>query len=150
MKVVVDSNIVFSAILNTNSKVGHLLINGASYFDFFTIKLLEDEVYKHKAKIQEISGFSERQFERTYKLITSKITFLDEGILSEKEISETIEIVSEIDENDTLFVALANHLACPLWTGDLKLIKGLKRKSYSKPIKTSEFNEIFLNKVTRY
>ena len=150
MKVVIDSNIVFSAILNTNSKVGHLLINGASHFQFFTIKLLEEEIYKHKQKIQEISGFSDRQFERTYKLIISKITFLDEGILSEEEISKTLEVVSDIDENDTLFVALANHLACPLWTGDRKLIKGLRRKSYSHPITTSEFNEIFLRKISKH
>lgn len=32
MKIVVDSNIVFSAILNSEGKIGNLLINGSKYF----------------------------------------------------------------------------------------------------------------------
>lgn len=40
MKIVIDLNIVFSAILNTKSKIGQLIINGSKYFDFYTVGLL--------------------------------------------------------------------------------------------------------------
>ena len=42
MKIVVDSNIVFSAILNTRSNIGQLIINGSSHFDYYTIGLLKE------------------------------------------------------------------------------------------------------------
>jgi hypothetical protein len=35
MKIVVDSNIVFSAILNTQSNIGQLILNSSKYFNFF-------------------------------------------------------------------------------------------------------------------
>ena len=62
MKIVVDSNIVFSAILNTKSKIGQLIINGSKYFDFFTIGLLKEEIKNHKDKIIEVSKYSNDQF----------------------------------------------------------------------------------------
>lgn len=46
MKIVIDSNIVFSAILNTKSKIGQLIINGSQYFDYYTIGLLKTEIKK--------------------------------------------------------------------------------------------------------
>ncbi|NEN25233.1 hypothetical protein G3O08_17185 [Cryomorpha ignava] len=32
--IIVDSNILFSAILNLNSRMGQILINGQEYYDF--------------------------------------------------------------------------------------------------------------------
>jgi len=37
-------------------------------------------------------------------------------------------LTKNVDEFDTPFVALSLELASPLWTGDKKLIKGLKQK----------------------
>lgn len=36
MKIVIDSNIVFSAILNKNGKIGDLLLNSDDVFQFYT------------------------------------------------------------------------------------------------------------------
>ena len=54
MKIVVDSNIVFSALLNTKSKIGQLLINGSQYFDFYTVKLLRSEIIRHRKKFLQL------------------------------------------------------------------------------------------------
>lgn len=51
MKIIVDSNIVFSSILNTQGKLGQLLINGARFFDFYSIGLLKDEILEHRKKL---------------------------------------------------------------------------------------------------
>lgn len=125
MKIVVDSNIVFSSILNTQSKLGQLLINGARFFDFYSIGLLKDEIIEHKDKIKKLSGFTELQFQQTYQLISNKIQFIDDILLSDKDISKAVELVKDIDDNDLLFVALNNHLHSVLWTGDKKLANGL-------------------------
>lgn len=62
MKIVVDSNIVFSAFLNTKSNIGQLIINGSKYFDFYTVGLLKEEVLNHKEKITDLTNYTESQF----------------------------------------------------------------------------------------
>jgi predicted nucleic acid-binding protein len=146
MKVVVDSNIVFSAILNTKSKIGQLIINGSQYFDFYTIGLLRDEVIKHKNKILTLTKYSADQFNTIFQLITSRIIFIDEILLTDGDISKAIELVAGIDPDDALYVALNNHLLAHLWTGDKRLINGLKKKGYSRVLTTDDFYDIYLNK----
>ncbi len=146
MKIVVDSNIVFSALLNTKSKIGQLLINGSQYFDFYTVKLLRSEIIRHRKKILTITGFTLKQFDETFQIISSKIKFIDDILISDIDLKESEEIVSEIDINDSMFMALNNHLSSHFWTGDKKLLTGLKKKGYSKILNSDELFEIFLEK----
>jgi len=148
MKIIVDSNIVFSAILNSQGKIGQLIINGSKFFKFYTVRLLKDEIEEHKDKILKISGFTSEQFIKSYQTITKRITFVDEILISDKDLLKAIDMVAEIDENDALFVALTNHLNGKLWTGDKMLISGLKKKRYSKTISTNDLYEQFLEKQT--
>ena len=53
MKIIVDTNIVFSAMLNSQGKIGQLIINGDKFFKFYTVGLLEEEIWNHKDKIQK-------------------------------------------------------------------------------------------------
>jgi predicted nucleic acid-binding protein len=146
MKVIVDSNIVFSAILNSQGKFGNLLINGSRYFEFYTVSLLKAEILEHKEKIIKVSELTESQFEKAYQVITKRIIFVDEILLSDSDILKAIELVSGVDEDDALFVALKNHLKSKLWTGDKKLINGLKNKGFNRIITTEELYELFLDK----
>jgi len=146
MKIVVDSNIIFSAILNSKSKIGQLIINGSKYFDFYTVGLLKDEIFKHKDKILDLTNFTEDQFIDTFHLITSRLVFLDDILLTDSDLNKAIDLVSGIDQDDALFVALTNHLIANLWTGDKRLINGLKKKGYSRTLTTDELYEIFLDK----
>ena len=146
MKIIVDTNIVFSAILNSQGKIGQLIINGSKFFTFYTVGMLKDEIGEHKDKILKISGFTNEQFVKSYETITKRITFLDEILISDKELIKALDLVEDIDENDALFVALTNHLNGKLWTGDKKLIAGLQRKGYPKTLSTDELYEQFLGK----
>ena len=56
MKLIVDANIVFSAILNTNGKIGDLLMNSRKQFKFIAPEFLRIEVAKHYTKLAKISG----------------------------------------------------------------------------------------------
>jgi predicted nucleic acid-binding protein len=146
MKIVVDSNIVFSAILNTKSRIGQLIITGSKYFDFYTVGLLKEEIIEHKDKIINITGFTEIQFEEIYQSIINRIRFVDDILLTEHDIKKAIDLVSGIDNDDSMFLALNNHLTANLWTGDKRLITGLKKKGYTRIITTDELNEIFVLK----
>lgn len=142
MKIIIDSNIVFSAILNSQGKIG----NGSKFFKFFTVGLLKQEIEEHKDKILSISGFTNQQFRQSFQSITNRITFVDEILISDKDLNKAIALVADIDENDALFVALTNHLNGKLWTGDKKLTSGLKQKGFPKTISTTELYEQFLEK----
>ncbi len=146
MKIVVDSNIVFSAILNTKGKIGQLIINGSEFFNFYSIALLKEEIMEHKAKILKITGLKEKQFEEVFQIIISRIKFIDDIVLSAEKIKEAENLVLGIDNDDTMFVALNNYLSAKLWTGDKQLIKGLKKKEYFQTITTDELHAIFLEK----
>jgi len=146
MKIVVDSNIVFSAILNTKSKIGQLIINGSKYFDFYTVGLLKDEILNHKDKILGLTNYTQDQFIDTFQLITSRLLFVDDILLTDNDLNKAIDLVSGIDQDDALFVALTNHLVANLWTGDKRLINGLKKKGYLRVLTTDELYDIFLDK----
>ena len=148
MKIIVDTNIVFSAILNSQGKIGQLIINGSKFFTFYTVGLLREEIGEHKDKILKISGFTNEQFTKSYETITKRITFVDEILISDKELLKALDLVADIDENDALFVALTNNINGKLWTGDKKLISGLQKKRFLKTISTDELHEQFLGKQT--
>lgn len=149
MKIVVDSNIVFSAILNSDGNIGQLILEGSEYFDFFSIGLLKDEILNHKKKILQIGHFSEEQFTKVYLLVLSKITFVEDIVLSTNDLMSAYELVKDIDENDAMFVALSSCLNAKLWTGDKKLIRGLSRKNYLNTLTTSELYNNYLELISK-
>ncbi len=146
MKIVIDTNIIFSAILNTQSKIGQILISGSQFFDFYSIGLLQEEIRNHQDKILNISKYSIQQYEEIYRRLISKITFIDDELLLDSEIDIALTLTKDIDENDTLFVALANQLHSYLWTGDKKLHIGLHAKGYNRIITTEEMYQMFLER----
>ena len=144
MKIVIDTNIVFSAILNTQGKIGQILISGSKHFKFYSVGLLKDELNKHREKILRISDYSSNQYEEILQTITSKIHFIDDIFISDKSVEAAWELTKGIDDNDTLFIALANELNSFVWTGDKKLISGLRAKGFNKVLTTDDFYKRFL------
>ena len=122
MRIIVDSNIVFSTLLNTKSNIGQILLTGGKYFDFFSTNLLKEEIIRHKNKILKIAKLEESTFQEIFQLIQSKIRFIDESLLTNQELEKAQNLVKHIDVNDTLFVALSQNLKAHIWTGDKVLI----------------------------
>lgn len=146
MRLVVDSNIVFSAILSTQGRFGQLLLNGTRHFEFYTIALLAEEIDRHKQKIMRIAALDEAAYQQTVRSILSKLTFVDNIALSEQELRNAMELTADIDEEDAMFVALNDHLNAHLWTGDRKLANGLRDKGYDRIVSTDEVYSLFLKK----
>lgn len=47
MKIVVDTNIIFSSILNSNSNIGDLIFNSDNQFEFYSCSYMRFEILKH-------------------------------------------------------------------------------------------------------
>ncbi len=140
MKIIVDTNIVFSAILNANSRIGKVLLNAKEHFQFFTCNYLQVEIQRHRSKLLKITKLSEEQLSELEKLVTQKITFIDERLIPQDLLLKTEAQLKAIDPNDTVFVALTKHLEGKLWTGDMQLYRGLKAKRFKDIILTSELS----------
>lgn len=143
MKIVVDTNIVFSGILNSTSRIGRLLLTSKRHFQFYSCEFLRYELLKHRKRLLKLTKLSEPELVELESLVMQNIAFINEALIPEVVLMAAEQLVSDIDPDDTLFVALANHLKAKLWTGDKELIEGLRTKGYKRVITTSELFELF-------
>lgn len=148
MRLIVDTNIAFSGILNSNSRIGELLIKSKDYFSFFSVDQLKIELQKHKEKIKKIANYSEEEYIEVKELAISKIKFIRDTLIPKSDLLTAEELLQDIDLDDTVFLALSIHLKAKLWTGDIELIKGLSEKGYFNTITTKELLKIYLDKKT--
>jgi predicted nucleic acid-binding protein len=142
MKIIVDTNIVFSALLNSNNKIGRLLLDSRDKFHFYSCKYLQKEIRRHTSKIKQYSSLNNDDLAELITLVESRIFFLDEELLPPTIIAEAKELVADIDFDDFAFVATAKYLDAWLWTGDKKLSLGLRQKGYNRIVSTSDLLEI--------
>ena len=101
MKVIVDTNIIFSGILKAESKIGQLLTNSKNYFDFYTVDYALVEIEKHKDKILSITKYSEPEYRKVIGLITKKIKYINESVIPENTLSKAIGLVEDFDLDDS-------------------------------------------------
>ena len=141
-KIVVDTNIVFSAILNTESNIGDLLMNSDEVFTFYSAQYLRQEIENHKEKLIEISKLSGQEIEESKYQIFSKIHFLAEEQIPFKIWHQSANYVRDVDMDDIAFVAMSEYLEVELWSGDKQLMEGLKSKGFSRCISTQEMIEL--------
>lgn len=142
MRIVVDTNIAFSAILNTNSKIARIFLQPKSRLNFYSTDQLLTEIEEHKAKLQKISKYSDLELHRAILIITSKIRFINVRLISKEIYNKAEALTLNIDIDDTEFVALTEHAKAKLWTGDKELLKGLKNNKWNKAISTEELYKL--------
>ena len=102
---------------------------------------MKEEIKNHQHKILKLTGYTIHQYKDIFQSITSKINFIDDVFISDGAIETEFEFTKDVDENDTLFIALANEF---VWTGDKKLILGLQAKGFKKIFTTDDLYKKFL------
>jgi predicted nucleic acid-binding protein len=71
-----------------------------------------------------------------------RIHFFNEGLIPKHVIELAYNLVHDIDEKDTIFVAMGMHFKQKLWSGDKALVEGLRKKGYNELILTNELVEM--------
>lgn len=148
-KIIIDTNILFSALLNTDSRIGQILINGKRYYDFYAPEYIREEIIEHKDKIKTIAKLSDNDFIELYELLLRNITILNHTLIPTNIYKKAKKLCETIDLDDTIFVAVAEFTRGKLWTGDKKLINGLSEKGYKRLIRTEEIYRDFISKRKR-
>ena len=129
-KIVVDSNIIFSTLLNSNGTIGDLIFNSDHVFEFYSCDYMRYEIRKHWSKLIKISKLPDEQLQNGYEKVLTKITFINEAVISSATWLKAEQTVKDIDLDDVDFVALTTFLKGCLWTGDKELYNGLKEKRF--------------------
>lgn len=138
MKIIVDTNVVFSAILSPSGKIGQILIFGRKQFEFYAPNLVKAEVKRHRDKIIQLGELTDTDFEDTRDDIFDCLNFISEEQIPYEYWQEAIPLVRDTDMDDIAFVVLSEYLDAQLWTGDKKLLKGLISMGFTKGVTTDE------------
>ena len=141
MKIVVDTNIVFSAILNSQSWIGQILLYSDKNVKFYSPRYLQTEIQKHKQKIRKYTSLSDSEIDEIIDTLYTKINFISEEFIPKEVLIVADELTRDVDYDDVMFVALAIHLRCKLWTGDKILMNTLTQKGFKRFITTSEIKD---------
>lgn len=138
MKVVVDTNIVFSAMLKADGTFARLLLAPNNPIEYYSTQRLYDELIFHKEKIKSLGDYNEVEFLRLLFTVNRKIRIISQEIVGAEFLSDAFALTHDIDEDDTEFVALTNFIEGRLWTGDKALRSGLKAKGWNKFINSDQ------------
>lgn len=142
MNLIVDTNIVFSTLLNPHSAIGEILMNIQDEFTFFAPELLKEELKRYTPKIAAYSKLDPKALFDINTLIISTINFVSEGSISEQSWARAFELTKDIDEDNTPFIALAIEIYAKLWTGDKVLSNGLAKKGADIIVTTAELKKL--------
>jgi len=138
VKVIVDTNIIFSGLLNTSGTIGDLIFNSENVFDFYSCNYMRFEIEKHWDKLKQISKLSDKELKESLFRLFTKIHFINEEQIIEKIWLKAENLTTNIYIDDTDFVALTDYLKGVLWTGDKELYNGLINKGFKKVVRTQE------------
>ncbi|HYX09254.1 MAG TPA: PIN domain-containing protein [Bacteroidales bacterium] len=127
--VVVDTNLIFSALIPKASKIRELLFD--SNLTFYAPNFLISEIYKHKEKLIKNSRLDDSEFYLYFNGIIENIQFVPIDFISLDSKQKAYDLCKDIDIKDTPFIALTIDLNLQIWTGDKKIKDGLKSKGFN-------------------
>ncbi|MFH1439417.1 MAG: PIN domain-containing protein [Candidatus Woesearchaeota archaeon] len=135
MNIVIDSNILFSALIK-DSYTRRIILEYEGTFLFPSY--IFEEMEKYKDELFKKSGLNIIEFNKLLSIILKKVMIIPTQVLIPYR-EKALKIIKDIDKKDVLFVACV--LAYPdsiLWSDD----KRLKQQDVIKVYKSSEIKEI--------
>jgi putative PIN family toxin of toxin-antitoxin system len=137
MKIVIDTNIVFSALLSNNSKIKILLLKDKQN-EYYTCYSLFTEIFKNKERLCKISSLNLNDLLKQMLIIFPKINLVPEEAIPKSIYKKAYNYCKDVDESDTPFVATAVFLRAKFLTGDKKLTKHLVSNGFTDVITVNE------------
>lgn len=126
MELIIDANILISALINTEGKTYDLIFNDD--ITLFAPEFLIEEIRKYEEEILSKSGLKKEEFELFLSLVSSKIKFIPYSEFF-SSIQESEKITPDV--NDIEYFALASKFHCAIWSNDKKLKEQNQIKIYS-------------------
>jgi predicted nucleic acid-binding protein len=128
--VVVDTNVLFSALLNTESRFAAILLR--SEHSFYVCEGVLAELFRHKEKILRLSQLDDDDLTLFYHILLRRLHLHKEDLIAPEHWRHAITLCRDLDASDAPHVALALELHGLLWTGDKRLRDGLSERGFSR------------------
>lgn len=147
-KIIVDTNIIFSCLLNSQGTIGDIIFNSDNVFEFYSNQYMRFEIRKHWNKLKKISKLTDIELETAYDKMLTKFIFINEDLIFLSDWKKAEVLVADIDIDDIDFVALARYIKGSLWTGDKPLYDGLRAKRFRTVYNTQDMVKL-RNRLTK-
>ena len=129
MKIVIDSNILFSILVKADGKTAELFFRLSQLHKLYMCDVSFDELHKHQAKLKKLSGLSYINFEKLKSKIFNHLSIIPSALFSSEVITEAYKLVKDIDTDDLPIVGAAIFINGILLTGDKPLVEGARKQS---------------------
>ncbi len=114
MKLVLDSNIIFSALIKKSTTRDIIL---SDVFELHAPEYIFSEITKHKELLLNKSKMNDGDFDALLLLLQKHIQLVPKEKYNEK-MALAEDILKDIDITDSPFLALALALNCKIWSND--------------------------------
>ena len=138
MDFVVDTNIIISILIKPKGKVYEVFRGLLNKHSLFISEVTLLELKEHHERTLKLSGLSQADFELLKGEILSRCSIAASRFISEEILVTAYHLVEKYDKNDVAFVATAIYLDGLLWSGDKKLLSGLRRDGFMQIVSTNE------------
>jgi predicted nucleic acid-binding protein len=140
MELVVDANVLFSALVK-DGKTAELLVEDGLVL--CAPSRLLNEFESHKKEILDKTHRSPAEFEEALNIFKDRIFFVPTGVFL-SSVAEAREVCP--DAGDVEYFALALHKKIPIWTNDSQL----KKQQRVIIITTNELVNIIYSKIYKH
>jgi len=141
MKFVLDSNILFSALISGKE----LYIDVFKVLQIYVPDFIFREISKYEDRIIKNTKV-ENEFVFFVRELFSEITVIPKLGISQENYKKALTLCADIDPKDTAYIALSLELDIRIWTNDKVLIKGLIDKGFTNIITTEEIFKLIIMK----
>lgn len=114
MKLVLDSNIIFSALIK-KSKTRDVILS--DFFELYAPEYIFNEIIKHKELLLRKSKLDQGDFDALLLLLQKHIHLVTKEKY-DKKMAIAEDILRNIDITDSPFLALALAFNCSIWSND--------------------------------
>ncbi len=114
MNLVVDTNIVFAALIR-DSTIRKIILSNA--LELISINFGKEEIRKYRDEILTRTQISEHELDILLEELFKRLLFISDFEIS-KHMEEAKEIMDNIDPKDTPFIAAALVRKCSIWSDD--------------------------------
>jgi len=142
VNLIIDANIIFSGILNTDGKIGDLLINSKGLLQFIAPDYLRKEIKRHHPKLAKIANLSTDTIQEIEFHLYKDITFIAEEQIADAAWIQAEKLVRDVDPKDIAYVAFSIHFGLKIWSGDKKLVAGLAKKGFAEFLDTESVYQL--------
>ena len=129
-RIVVDTNILFSALLRPDSPFTRHIVQGEK--TFFVCESAIVSLFKYKERTVELSRLSEGEVVCQFYLLLRHVTVSKEEFIDRQARKEALRLCRGVDLDDAPHVGLTLSLSGLLWTGDKALKRGLREQGFDR------------------